>query len=163
MQRQAVSTARTVSRAVVFVCVCVSLWRAPLPWLHHHESRSVGAFGTQLSRHLDMWHCRDASDESGWHLHFALLDDILRGGGCPVPPDENENELPLTIGHVVPGDHVVSVAKSLLSPVHSLIVWKGVVHASEATVARTDLLRRRHADEQAEPRRLLTLLCVALR
>ena len=160
IQRQAARAARAVFRFVLFVCMCASLWRAPLPWLHHHEGRDAAEFSENMSRHLDVWHGNTASDESGLHLHFAMLDDILRGGGCPVPPDEHDDEPPPTIQQVIPGNHVVNAAETLLASVHSIIVWSDALHSNTAAVGRADL-RRRPVDDRTAARRLLTVLCIA--
>lgn len=68
------------------VCVSASLWQAPLPWLHCHNEEQVRN-NEAFARHLSIYH--DGEDGTGWHFHFALLEDILRGEGCPVPTDSD--------------------------------------------------------------------------
>lgn len=151
---------RTAFRSVLLVCVFASLWRAPIPWLHHHDTPVTGEFSDQLSRHLNAWHHGSLENPAGWHLHFAMLDDILRGGGCPVPADGNEDELPVTVEFAEPSVvNAVSVELLLLS-VNLLTVWSDGPLESLSAFRRSDL-RKRGVDEKVEPRRLLTLLSVS--
>ena len=89
--RQSLKTAfRAGSRIVLFVCVCISVWRGPIPWFHRHVNLGT-ADAIRLAAHRTAWHAEESESED-WHLHFVLLDDILRGEGCPVPPTEEEDQ-----------------------------------------------------------------------
>lgn len=150
---------RATFRIVTFLCLCVSLWQAPLPWVHLHTEGADASLCKTMDRHLSMWHCTNETDESGWHLHFAMPDDILRGGGCPVPQDAGEDELPLTIEHVVSANQIVSLSDSLLAPVQSFVVSQNESSKTSgvSTASRT---RRQFLGDQTEERRLLAMLCI---
>ena len=122
IQRPLTAAVRTTIRIVTFLCLCASLWQAPLPCVHLHTDGPDASLSQTMDRHLSTWHCTNETDESGWHLHFAMLDDILRGGGCPVPQDAGGDELPLTIEHVVSASQIVSLSDALLAPVQSFVV-----------------------------------------
>ncbi|HIE96063.1 MAG TPA: hypothetical protein EYG03_26190 [Planctomycetes bacterium] len=66
--------------------VVVSLCRTPIPWVHRHDGAEKN---DQFAEHLAAYHA-DGDEETGWHVHFSMVNDILRGNGCPVPPSENE-------------------------------------------------------------------------
>lgn len=112
-----------------------------------------------MARHLSTWHGDNETDQSGWHLHFAMLGDVLRGGGCPVPQDAGDDELPLTIEHIVSANQIVSLSDSLHAPVQSSVVSQ---HESSKTsgLGTTTRAPRQFLGEQAEERRLLTMLCI---
>ena len=80
------SSVKASLHALVLWCACVSLWRAPVACLHRHAEAEPGL----LARHLQA--CHNDHGESDWHVHFAYLNDVLRGGGCPVPLGDDEND-----------------------------------------------------------------------
>ena len=159
IQRPVTTAIRTTFRIVTFLCLCASLWQAPLPCVHHHRDGADASLSRTMDRHLSMWHCTNQTDASSWHLHFAMLGDILRGGGCPVPHDAGDDELPPTAEHVVSANQIVSLCDSLLAPVQSLVVSQD---QSSKTFGLGDAsrTRRQFLGDQAEERRLLTMLCV---
>ena len=68
-----------VGRFVLRACLIVSLWQAPVPWIHSHEtdsSQGTGLASTgDLVQHLALFHPAtkiDSADELGWHLHWIL-------------------------------------------------------------------------------------------
>ena len=71
-------------RLLGYAAILISLWRAPVPWLHRHASPTAATRGDAIE-HQRMFH-----DEPGhaceWHLHIALPDDIAQSGGMPVSP-----------------------------------------------------------------------------
>lgn len=73
---------------VLILSTAMNLWRAPVPWLHNHE----GADPARLAEHAEAFH--PDADETGWHVHVALLGDIARGAGCPIPAEKNDEEEP---------------------------------------------------------------------
>ena len=91
-RRKAVCSIRRAFRRAAWsffaVSVVVNLWQAPLPWLHRHTERNFTAT-PGLARHLAVYHTHQ--EEAGWHLHFSLLSDIVRGTGCPVPAESNDD------------------------------------------------------------------------
>lgn len=76
-------------RAMAYFSVLLSLWQAPLPWLHCHSSGHDDQ-ATQLT-HIAAYHS-GIEQQRTWHLHFAPLSDIVLGGGCPVPTDEESRD-----------------------------------------------------------------------
>ena len=163
MRRQITTAARTLFQAVTFVCLCASLWRAPVPWLHRHievaiAGSTAGAMDT-LDRHLDEWHSDDELSKSSVHLHFAMLDDIVRGGVCPVPADSDDDE-PLVVEHLVPPGQFVGQSDL---PVQLADDWN--VLDARFVVFPIRVAQRPTQDQFlgdfSASRRLLTLLCVA--
>ncbi len=77
-------------RIVTLLCVFVSLWRGPVPWFHLHPVSRTGVCSETLHRHLNAWHADSATEDNQWHLHLAMLSDIIHGDGCPVPADGRE-------------------------------------------------------------------------
>lgn len=64
------------ARCLIRVCLLLSLWNLPLPWLHHHELNEAAADGSSwLLTHIDEFHTEvDEEDgEHGWHLHFVYF------------------------------------------------------------------------------------------
>ena len=160
IRRRLTAAARTVFRVVTFVCVCVALWRAPLPWLHHHAESVVQDGDATLERHLDAWHQADATHTSGWHLHLALLDDILRGDGSPVPPQDRNDAAPVIVEHLTPEVSLDSDVGFRMDSLQAPAVLSSTVLTLPPCPSRAVLNRRPGAD-RTEPRRLLTVLCVA--
>lgn len=94
---------------MVWVCLFLSLWRAPVPCFHAHDDAGERSAGDDLTAHLAHYHARPGLEVHGWHLHFVTLRDLLRGGGCPVPDHReqpNPDEMP-----VVP-----SLAETTIAP-----------------------------------------------
>lgn len=61
------------------ICLIVSLWQAPVPWLHRHGTTASkitsAAAACELSNHLAAFHadCAWKLDEDfGWHCHWIL-------------------------------------------------------------------------------------------
>jgi hypothetical protein len=69
------------------LCLIISLWPAPAPWVHcHHEEDSLGP---QLASHLNEYHARErAESHEGWHLHFAYLWQLAGDPNCPDDREE---------------------------------------------------------------------------
>jgi hypothetical protein len=71
----------------VRLCLVVSLWPAPAPWVHCHEDEESP--GPQLTQHLNEYHAHQGADcHEGWHLHFAYLWELA--GDTPCPDDQKE-------------------------------------------------------------------------
>lgn len=164
IHRQVTAAVRTTFLIVTFLCLCVSLWQAPLPVLHHHvhadyATLSKTMVSQTMDRHQSAWHGDDETKEAGWHLHVAMLDDILRGGGCPVPSEPDSDELPLTIEHAVPTNQLTGQLDPLLTPLQPLVASQDDSHKT-FDLGHALRSRRQFLGDQAEARRLLTVLCV---
>ena len=64
------------TRCIIRVCLLLSLWNLPFPWLHHHALAPASAQTDWLPSHLDEFHASafaPATTEQGWHLHFVYL------------------------------------------------------------------------------------------
>ena len=64
------------ARCLIRVCLLLSLWNLPFPWLHNHDlCQGVESDSFWLPSHLDEFHA--ASDietgEQGWHLHLVYF------------------------------------------------------------------------------------------
>jgi len=132
-------------------------WKAPLPVIHCHAEPANSAMESCLNRHLAAWHSEGA--EWDWHLHFAMLGDILRGRGCPIPSDDDTDE-PLTSECSVLVDQV---AKSRSFQIEAMEL--AFEQRDELTEACNCIIpnawRREFLEGHAESRRLQTVLCVA--
>ncbi|WP_145310572.1 hypothetical protein [Gimesia fumaroli] len=65
------------TRCLIRVCLLLSLWNLPFPWLHNHDVNPVVANNSAwLPSHLDQYHTslvQTQASEQGWHLHFVYL------------------------------------------------------------------------------------------
>lgn len=64
---------------VLRACLIVSLWQAPVPWIHTHGTDLIGAaragIAQDLVHHLALFHPSinpDSAQNLGWHLHWVL-------------------------------------------------------------------------------------------
>ena len=65
-------TARCLSR----VCLLLSLWNLPFPWLHNHDlHQETESSSYWLFSHIDEFHAEVEAENSehGWHLHFVYF------------------------------------------------------------------------------------------
>jgi hypothetical protein len=93
MFRYSTTIGRSLSRigrclvlALTCLGLCVATWQAPLPWVHFHQPDVQGLSRAELQEHLNACHAGAAvTDEHHWHLHFAMLAEILHGHGHPRP------------------------------------------------------------------------------
>jgi hypothetical protein len=86
---------RQFGRMPVYATILLSLWQAPVMWLHRHVDEVHAS--DALPRHLKEFHpaSGDASADTSagvWHVHLAFAEDIARGGGLPVEPDAPEGQ-----------------------------------------------------------------------
>jgi hypothetical protein len=159
-QRYLKAAAQKTVQVALLVSLFVSQWRAPLPWLHRHHESTSAELAQQLDSHRTTWHSQSETEQCGWHLHFALLDDILRGGGCPVPPEEGDEEFPFIEEHVAPAKLVTKSDGLDFRLTESM--WTSQNPCGKAANScRSQALLGRFLGGHAEPRHLLTVLCVA--
>lgn len=84
-------TSRDTAGRILRLCLMVSLWHAPVPWLHFHEADGAdGPAQIQLLKHLDVFHRDNPMDgrELGWHIHFALPWQVANGGQRPLTDED---------------------------------------------------------------------------
>ena len=159
LRRWLIGTASAGFRTLAYLCLFASLWRAPLPWVHVHGEPRAVPMQQRLDRHLAAWHWESQPDDREWHLHFAMLDDLLRGNGCPIPLDNGRGEQPLTTRHVAP------LEEAGRSSVHRLAVeWTPVCLEAVSPLqpsAGTVGPRFSSPPRETYSRRLLTVLCIA--
>ncbi len=87
---------RTVTRRgsqVLRVMIVLSLWHAPIPWVHAHdlEGPAVDRLG-MLSQHVAEFHAREVSlgaQRLEWHTHLILPWCLVHHFPCP---DSDERE-----------------------------------------------------------------------
>lgn len=160
-RRRAVAAIRTSFRIVTLICVSASLWRAPLPCFHEHHDSVQQAGAGPLASHLTAMHAADEPHDDCWHVHYAMLEDIVRGGGYPIPADESDDERPSPFEQqVTPELHAAS--GTLVHP--SRFARTAELTPSELLLLparRSHAARRLPADHfRAPPRRLQSVLCV---
>jgi hypothetical protein len=101
MRRQHSKRVRTLFTAMsgcaLRVLLAMSLWHAPIPWLHAHEvSGKRVAANELLERHVEEFH--HGLEQAGvawlsWHVHFVLPWDIQHNErGAPEPLDQRCQE-----------------------------------------------------------------------
>lgn len=141
-------------------CAIASLWQAPVPWVHHH-SKGDGRVPTSLvSRHMQAMHADTTSDETGWHLHFVMIGDILRGGGCPVLPDRADDSQTLQTQQVTFADSSLAKrvdATAVSPPAFARQIVPETVAAAESQAHP----RRQFLGDLTAARRLQLMLCIA--
>ncbi|WP_010584357.1 hypothetical protein [Schlesneria paludicola] len=130
-----------VGQFVLRACLIVSLWQAPVPWIHSHGTEPVTVArvsATQdLVHHLALFHPAvnaEAAKELGWHLHWILpcwghaLDD--------TPDDESPATEVMTfdqatVSSAVPvpaPDVVASYCPLTLAQIHVAGLWPRLCH-----------------------------------
>jgi len=71
------------ARCLIRVCLLLSLWNLPFPWLHNHDlHQETEDHSYWLLSHIDEFHTEGNEElsEQGWHLHFVYF-------GC----EQNDN------------------------------------------------------------------------
>jgi hypothetical protein len=78
---------------IVCAVLMVSLWRAPVPWIHSHETLEAQGLSEQaLAWHVQHLHPQEAEHSIfGWHVHLSLPWEVsnepspLREPDAPKP------------------------------------------------------------------------------
>ena len=136
-------TARPSNRAIAIVvrmCLVLSLWQAPIPWIHCHDTTGDEASTkceVDLRVHLAVWHAEptDHDHDLGWHLHWILpmwghaLDD--------TPDDEPPAEEAFAFDQVLPNTDDISMPVVLALSAVPFLEIPGLVPVSHSVVART--------------------------
>src|SRR5690606_12773720 len=79
MFRSLPSTTSRLGR-LVRLMLLVSVWQAPIPWIHAHATDDSARLDQRLAYHLEQFHPNlraDGMAEAGWHLHFGLPFELL--------------------------------------------------------------------------------------
>lgn len=158
--------ARQLGLIVVHAVVLASLWQAPVVWLHRHAD----AEHTSESHdwHLADYHApgvnRPLHHESGWHLHWAFVEDIARGGGMPVQSDSDSSASPSRSSNPLapPGAGVPSVQDAPANAPWALADCAPPAGLAGAAQGREEVSRTTQPLASfCHAGLLLTLLCVA--
>lgn len=159
ISRSCRSAVRTGFRTMLFLSVFISFWQAPVPVIHQHCLTSGVVNAQTLALHLASLHADEMNREDDWHLHFVMLDDLMRGSGLPIPPQDGQSPV-LPKEHVVLGDHFQSEATSLSAP--TILAWSAEpsVIPSLGLSERT-LFGLSSAEKLTPSCRLHLVLCVA--
>lgn len=88
------------SRCWFYLPLWLTLWNAPMPWIHRHELNEAHV-DADLDRHLRIFHQASPSQQAAtWHWHLALLCQMVSGRphsteeGCPSPHWLIEDQCP---------------------------------------------------------------------
>jgi hypothetical protein len=86
------ATPRVAARMLRLVMV-LSLWHAPIPWIHVHELEGpqVERLGA-LSQHIAEFHARELMREGArldWHSHLVLPWCMTHEHDCPADDEQN--------------------------------------------------------------------------
>jgi hypothetical protein len=100
-------TSRTRSWIVCAVLM-TSLWRAPVPWIHSHETlEAQGLPESALTWHVQHLHSEQSEHSIfGWHVHLSYPWDVSNE---PAPPREPDAPKPRAVYDM---PYVVSAAPS---------------------------------------------------
>jgi hypothetical protein len=94
----------------VCAVLAASLWRAPVPWIHSHETlEAQGLSEATLAWHVH--HLHSAENEHsifGWHIHLTDPWDVSNE---PAPPREPDAPKPRAVYDM---PYVVSAAPSMV-------------------------------------------------
>ena len=75
------------SSRVLCVALALSLWHAPIPWVHVHDLEGPEVERLQLlSQHVAEFHARDLGQGGGrlaWHAHLVLPWCLIHHSPCP--------------------------------------------------------------------------------
>ena len=133
--------------------VLVSLCQTPIPWVHRHDGAERI---DQFAEHLATYHA-DGEEESGWHVHFSLVSEILRGNGYPVPPGEDEPDS----ADVQLNSHSAIVSSLIVSNQHVCPISMVVGDSHNQYVARRPKIPSGAQHNCALCQALLISLCVS--
>lgn len=142
-----------------YACTIASLWQAPIPWLHLHADAAQRS--DALVTHLDAYH-RCAPFSAEWHLHFVLLNEVLHGGGCPVPVDEESRDREWADVVVLPTETSSVLDQSPVSVAFDLAPLNDTPELHTAVSADTHFRPRHPLSRHSLDGTLLSLICVAL-
>ncbi len=145
---------RPAGNLVLSFFVLVSLCQTPIPWVHRHDGAEKN---DQFADHLAAYHA-DGEEERGWHVHFSLVNDILRGNGCPIPPSEDDPESAdirlNSFGAIVPSSNVrLNFLGAIVSNQQACPISNVVVRLTEISFGAQH--------DCASSRALLISLCVS--
>jgi hypothetical protein len=81
---------------IVCAVLMASLWRAPVPWIHSHETlEAQGLPETALAWHVQHLHAQETEHSIfGWHVHLSYPWDVSNE---PAPPCEPDAPKPRTV------------------------------------------------------------------
>jgi hypothetical protein len=73
---------------IVCAVLAASLWRAPVPWIHSHETlEAQGLPEAALAWHVHHLHPQESGHEVfGWHVHLTYPWDISNEPAAPSDP-----------------------------------------------------------------------------
>jgi len=100
---RAISSAACVLSGVALRLVLVlSLWHAPLPWVHAHMMpKRAGGHAHALARHVHALHAEDiehGATHLAWHLHLVLPWCVEGETRCPSDdPSDDEGHIGFTM------------------------------------------------------------------
>jgi len=87
--------ARKLTDRALRIVVALSLWHAPIPWVHVHELKGPQVEKlTSLSQHVADFHARDLNwgrGSSDWHAHLVLPWCLNHQHRCPADDDRNSS------------------------------------------------------------------------
>jgi hypothetical protein len=74
---------------IVCAVLAASLWRAPVPWIHSHETlEAQGLPEAALAWHLHQLHPHESEhDIFGWHVHLTYPWDCSNEPAAPLDPN----------------------------------------------------------------------------
>jgi hypothetical protein len=133
--RRVTQAARPLLQQVLRLGLIVSLWPAPVPWLHSHREESRPS----LVFHLQEFHSGNSDEHEGWHIHFTYL---WRLADDPCAPEDRDEPPPCQLP-ATPA--IAASAVSIVAPA-SL--------ASFDVIAPAATLRAQITGREAAPRRI---------
>lgn len=154
---------RNLAPTLTLVGVLISQWQAPIPWLHCHSEPASLLAAEHLDRHTAAFHGEREDHHPHWHLHFAMLGDILRGCGCPSPPSESDDEdqAPAAVAPLTSLADDAWQAASRVEDGPPRVVSEDMVVVAPGSCWERVGRRRQFLGDHAASGRLQAVLCIA--
>jgi hypothetical protein len=146
---------------LVCAALIASLWRAPVPWIHTHQSFAAQTISaTSRTRHLHLYHSHDGDEDFGWHVHLTFPWDVLDEPCGRQTPDSPEPtcayEMPFVAS--APSADNLDASASSFAPQFTLVE----TGTADRVHGMISLVSGLHFLETYSPRvPLRALLCVA--
>lgn len=126
------------------LCLVLSLWHAPVPWIHIHRDEAADALArSRLTNHLLRHHTvgEEIETESGWHWHLVLPRWCMDGARTPCHECADDEDRPVSIpefddglpaSQPVPVSWLADAGEPLIEP---SVLNSGVLSATPTCIA----------------------------
>src|SRR5580698_10569330 len=129
MRQKCRAKARRTRSWIVCAVLAASLWRAPVPWIHSHETlEAQGLPEAALAWHVHHLHPHESEHEVfGWHVHLTYPWDVSNEPAGPSDPNSHKPRavyyMPYVVSPASPAGDGDPHAGSWLPDVRLHTVW----------------------------------------